>query len=196
MSMRQREKMRQVSDDVLGVSEAAQLLGAHVETVRRLARSGGVPSYKVGRDWRFSRAALLQWIASQHDQRRPSTVMVVDDEKSLRDTVALFLQADNYRVVTAPSGDKAIQAAQQELPDLVLLDLVMPGMSGVEVLKALHYMRPELPVIILTGHPDSALLTEALRYPPVTLLPKPVDRDQLLGAVRRVLEGARPKKRN
>jgi FixJ family two-component response regulator len=65
---------------------------------------------------------------------------------------------------------QAIEAAQREMHDVALLDLVMPGMSGVEVLKGLPAMDRELPVIIVTGFPDSALLTEAVRYPPVTLL--------------------------
>jgi PAS domain-containing protein len=71
--------------------------------------------------------------------------------------------------------------------------LLDPDLKIVRCNTALHAMDRDLPVIIITGHPDSVLLTQALRYPPVMMLPKPVDRAVLLGAVRRVLYGARRK---
>ena len=57
--------------DVLNANEAARFLRAHVETVRRLARRGDLPSFKVGRDWRFDRRALLRWIAAQRMAAKP-----------------------------------------------------------------------------------------------------------------------------
>jgi excisionase family DNA binding protein len=189
MSTQQRRKTKQASADVLDVHEAGWLLGAHIETVRRLARRGAVPSYKVGKDWRFSKKALSRWMETHHVRQRSPLVLVVDDEKSIRVTVASFLEKDGYRVAVAENGRQAVEAAQREVPDLVLLDLVLPDMNGVAVLKALHSLNPDLPVIIVTGHPDSNLMAEALRYPPVTLLPKPVDNKVLLRTVRRLLHG-------
>jgi excisionase family DNA binding protein len=189
MSTRQRRRTKQASADVLDVHEAGWLLGAHIETVRRLARRGGVPAYKVGKDWRFSKQALNRWIETHHVRQRSPLVLVVDDEKSIRVTVASFLEKDGYRVAVAENGKQAVEAAQRELPDLVLLDRVMPDMDGVAVLKALHSLNPDLPVIIVTGYPDSKSMAEALRYPPVTLLPKPVNKDVLLRTVRRLLHG-------
>lgn len=189
MSTQQRRKTKQASADVLDVHEAGWLLGAHIETVRRLARGGGLPAYKVGKDWRFSKPALHQWMETHHVRQRSPLLLVVDDEKSIRVTVALFLEKDGYRVAVAEHGKQAIEAAQREMPDLVLLDLMMPDLNGVAVLKALHSLNPDLPVVIITGHPDSKLMAEALRYPPITLLPKPVDNKVLLRTVRRLLHG-------
>ena len=177
---------------MLDAFEAAWLIGAHVETLRRMARRGEIPAYKVGKDWRFRREALDEWCGTHHLRSGPALALVVDDEKSIRDTVRAFLVADGYRVTTASDGHEAISCARRDMPDVVLLDLVMPRMSGVEVLKELHAMDPDVPVIIVTGYPDSALMAEALRYAPVTLLPKPVEKSTLIRTVKRVLNGTKP----
>jgi excisionase family DNA binding protein len=190
MSTQQHRKTKQANADVLDVHESGWLLGAHIETVRRLARRGGLPAYKVGKDWRFSKKAIEQWMETHHVRQRFPLVLVVDDEKSIRVTVASFLEKDGYRVAVAENGRQAVEAAQREMPNLVLLDLAMPGMDGVAVLKALHSLNPDLPVVIVTACPDSNLMVEALRYPPVTLLPKPVESNVLLAMVRRLLHGA------
>lgn len=185
-----RRKTKEASNDVLDSFEAAWLVGAHVETLRRMARRGEIPSYKVGKDWRFRRKALEHWCETHHLRSQPALALVVDDEKSIRDTVRAFLEADGYRVNTASEGREAIGRARRDMPDVVLLDLVMPRMSGVDVLKEFHAMDPDLPVIIVTGYPDSQLMTQALRHPPVILLPKPVEKAVLLSTVKRVLHGS------
>ena len=184
-----RRGARQASGDVLGAQEAAWLLGAHVETVRRLARRGGVPSYKIGKDWRFSRKALTRWMETQRARQPSPFVLVIDDERSIRETVASFLETDGCLVATAGNGKQAIEAVRRHMPDVVLLDLMMPDTYGVDVLRALRSMKADLPVIIITGYPDSHLMAEALRYPPVTLLPKPVKDEVVRHTVRMLLEG-------
>lgn len=185
-----RRKTKTVSEDVLDAFEAAWLIGTHVETLRRMARRGQVPAYKVGKDWRFRREALDEWCETHHLRSGAALALVVDDEKSVRDTVRAFLEADGYRVHTATDGREAISSARRDMPDVVLLDLVMPGMSGVDVLKELHAMDPDVPVIMVTEYPDSESMKEALRHPPVILLPKPVEKAVLLSTVKRVLHGS------
>jgi len=174
----------------LSTAEAARVLRAHVETVRRLARRGEIPVYKVGREWRFRKRDLDRWIESHGVRERPPLVLVVDDEESFRETTRIFLESECRRVLTAANGEEALELIRREPVDLVLLDLVMPGMGGVAVLRELHRMDPELPVVVVTAYPDSELMAEALRYPPVTLLPKPVERKDLIRTVRRQLRGA------
>jgi len=173
---------------VMETRQAAEFLGAHIETVRRMARRGELPAYKIGRDWRFSKETLTRWRETHRIRQRIPLVLAVDDEKSIRQTVSEFLQGAGYRVVTAENGTRALETARQEIPDLVLLDLVMPGMSGVDVLQALRSMDPDLPVVIVTGYPDSRLMAEAMRFAPVTLLSKPVDKEALLKAVFSLLD--------
>jgi excisionase family DNA binding protein len=151
-------------EQVLNAQEAAAYLGGHVETVRRLARKGDIPAYKMGKDWRFRRETLQQWAESHYRRQQDPLVLVVDDEKSFREPTRLFLEAEKYRVVTAATGEEALDLVQREAPDLILLDLLMPGMNGVQVLTELHRIAPDLPVVMITAYPDSELITEALRY--------------------------------
>jgi excisionase family DNA binding protein len=183
---------RAVSEEnsVLDTKGAAKFLGVHVKTVRRFAACGEIPSYKVGRKWCFRVEALTHWTETHHIRQQAPVVLVVDDEKSIRETVAEFLRAENYRVITAVSGEQAIESAQREMPDVVLLDLVMPGMNGIEVLKELHRMDPDLPVVMITAYPDSEMMSQAMQFPPVMLLPKPVKKAVLIRTVQRVLSGS------
>lgn len=192
MVARPHRKTIQTSTDALDVHEAAWLLGAHVETLRRLARRDAIPAYKVGKDWRFSRPALERWMETRHLRERAPLVLLVDDEKSIRLTLPPFLKKDGYQVAVAADGPQAIALARRQPPDLVLLDLMLPGMNGIEVLKALHALNADLPVILITGYPDSHLIAEALHFPPVALLPKPVDQAAVRKSVRRMLGGGRP----
>jgi len=181
-------------DAALNAHEVAELLGAHVETIRRLGRRGEIPTFKVGREWRFRRQDLERWIETHRLRERSPLILVVDDEESFRETTRIFLEGDGLRVRTAPGGAEALALARREPVDLVLLDLVMPGMGGVATLRELHRLDPDLPVVVVTAYPDSELMAEALRYPPVTLLPKPVEKADLLRTVQRVLSGSRVKR--
>lgn len=187
---RQRRASATTDSNVLDSHEAARLLGAHVESLRRMARRGDIPAYKIGKDWRFNKQALLHWAETHHSRQRPPLILVVDDEKSFRDTTRIFLEKERWRVATAANGEESLDLVRRERPDMVLLDLMMPGMSGVDVLKELHAIDPDLPVVVITAYPDSELMAQALRYPPVMLLPKPVDKLTLVRTVRRVLEGS------
>jgi excisionase family DNA binding protein len=187
---RPRRKTRTASDNVLDVFQAAWLIGAHVETLRRLARRGDVPAYKIGKDWRFSKAAVEGWRDMHHLRSKPPLALVVDDDGDIRRLIGFYLEQDGYRVALARNGRDALDSARQETPDVVLLDLRMPGMSGAEVLSELRVVNPDLPVIIVTGYPDSERVAEAMRYPPVMLLAKPVNKEELLRSVHCAIHGA------
>lgn len=177
--------------DVLDAEEAATFLGAHVETIRRMARKGEIPAYKVGKDWRFRREDLLHWAGEQHLRSKPPCVLVVDDEQIVRDSITWLLEADGYRVRQAPGGAEGLAYLENETVDLILLDLQMPQMSGPQFLKRLQESGRHIPVVIVTGYPDSDLVAEAMRYGPITLLAKPFQRDMLKQAVHNTLLGAR-----
>jgi CheY-like chemotaxis protein len=79
------------------------------------------------------------------------------------------------QIVTAATGEEAVEIARQSDLDLVLLDLVMPGMSGLETFRQLHAIKPDMPVIIVTGYPDSEQVSKVLEIGPVTMINKPLD---------------------
>jgi excisionase family DNA binding protein len=171
------------NDDVLNTREAADFLGAHVETVRRLSRKGQIPSFKVGKDWRFRKEALISWAETQHLRRKPPVVLVIDNDAAVRKLMKRFLEADGYRVYLASDGAEGLTWLNREPVDLILLDLKMPGMNGPAFLREFRKEYDSLPVIVITGYPDGNLMAEAIKYGPITLLAKPVEREQLVQAI-------------
>ena len=79
-------------------------------------------------------------------------IMVVDDEEEICDLLQDFLTREGYQVYTATNGMEAISSAEQNELDLALLDLKMPGMDGIEVLKRMKWIAPDCPVIMISGH--------------------------------------------
>ena len=175
---------------LLTAREAADFLRVHVITIRRMARRNDLPTYRVGQQWRFPEDGLIDWAKTHHIRQRSQLVLVVDDEKAIRETVQMFLESENFRVSTAENGKDALDLTRRETPNLVLLDLSMPDMSGVAVLKERHRMDPDLPVVIVTAYPDSDMMHQAMQFPPVMLLPKPVTKAALMRTVHRLLDGS------
>ena len=85
-----------------------------------------------------------------------SRVLIVEDERDIRDLVVLHLQRDGYQVLTAGSGEEALLQVKHSPPDLVLLDLMLPGMSGLEVCRRLRQEQATatLPILMLTAKAD------------------------------------------
>ena len=117
-------------------------------------------------------------------------MLVVDDEEYIRDTIGRIIEEEGFRVMTASGGREALEIMRQDPPDVVLLDLKMPDMDGPTTLKQIRKAHGLIPVIIITGYPESDLMSETLDYCPVTLLAKPLDPSLVLRAVRTVLEGS------
>jgi two-component system NtrC family response regulator len=127
---------------------------------------------------------------------RPRTILAIDDDDSLRRVVEYNLAEEGYRVITAADGRSGLEAYQRQPVDVVLTDIRMPGMEGIELLARLKAMQPELPVIMLTafGTIDSAV--EAMRLGAFDYLTKPFSRDQLRASVRKALEVAELRSEN
>lgn len=176
------------ADDILTTQEAAVILGAHIETVRRLARKGAIPAFKIGKDWRFSRDALHKWTTEQQQvrQHRP-TVLVVDDDPSITKLMHRIITPLGCHVITAGTGIEGLETVSRHPVDLVLLDLKMPQMNGAEFIARLRQQREQTPVIIVSGYPDSELMAEAMRFGPLMLIKKPVVKHELISVVRMAL---------
>lgn len=173
------------NDAVLNARQAAMFLGVHVETVRRLARRGEIPSFKVGTDWRFSKETLCRWF--EEPRTGPGTVLVVDDDPAVLRSIARMVERLGYRAQSATNGGDALELVSRSVPDLILLDMAMPGMNGAEFLDELRPAHPDLPVVIVTGYPDSSLVHRAAQHAPVMLLTKPLDKAHLDRTLRTVL---------
>jgi CheY-like chemotaxis protein len=88
---------------------------------------------------------------------------------------------------SATSGEEALAFIEARVPDLLFLDLAMPGMTGPDVLERIRPDHPDLPVVIVTGYPDSDLMHRAAQHPPLMLVAKPASPDQIEGTLRAVL---------
>jgi len=110
-------------------------------------------------------------------------ILVVDDEPQIRDLLKRFLTLRGYKVRVASDGQQALTMVEQEAPQLIVLDVYMPGINGVEVLRQLRRKKYTGGVILLTGSQDDKLLQEALDLGSVDVMGKPVDLERLALAI-------------
>jgi CheY-like chemotaxis protein/two-component sensor histidine kinase len=115
-----------------------------------------------------------------------TSVLVVDDEPSILDVLEPVLRKEGFHVITARGGADALERMHARLPDVVILDLEMPGMDGAETLGKIRRTWGAVPVILHTAFPDSAKLERALESSPFTLLSKPCAPAQMIATVRAV----------
>ena len=118
------------------------------------------------------------------------TILIADDEKSVRESLTMILEYEGYEVAFAENGPQALERASALHPDLVLLDVKMPGMDGIEVLQKLRAKEQLFPVVMISGHGTIETAVEATRLGAFDFLPKPLDRDKLLVTVRNALQQA------
>src|SRR5512143_1705313 len=101
-------------------------------------------------------------------------ILIIDDEASLRQTMARILQRAGYEVTTAATGQEGLALTSEQAFDLIYLDIRMPDVSGLELLKTIHAKLPDLPVILFTAQPDLNSAVEALRRGATDYLLKPL----------------------
>jgi UDP-3-O-[3-hydroxymyristoyl] N-acetylglucosamine deacetylase len=115
-------------------------------------------------------------------------VLIVDDEERVVQSIAGVLEDEGFRVVTARNGEEAMKVFQQELPDVTLLDIWMPGMDGIEVLKRLKWISPYCQVIMISGHATISTAMTSVKLGAFDFIEKPLSLDVLLMTIRRALD--------
>jgi len=116
------------------------------------------------------------------------TILVVDDEESMRDSCCQALRKDGHRVETAVDGDMGLRRVRELKPDLVLVDLKMPGISGLELLEKIRQIDPEIVSVVITGYATIESAVQAMKRDAYDFLPKPFSPDQLRIIVNRGLQ--------
>ena len=122
-------------------------------------------------------------------------IVVVDDDEAIRDSCRQTLERCGYRVATAADGFSAMKAIHANAPDLVILDLKMPGVDGTELLRRIKAEHPTLDVVVITGYSSVGSAVECMRLGAYDYLPKPFDTDTLRLVVRRAVEKHAPRGR-
>ncbi len=115
------------------------------------------------------------------------TILVVDDEKDIRTSLTGILEDEGYQVITATSGIEAVETVRQDLPDLVLLDIWMPGIDGLETLERLKSLFPSLTVIMISGHGTIETAVKSTKLGAYDFIEKPLSLDKVLITVSNAL---------
>jgi len=115
------------------------------------------------------------------------TILVVDDEKDIRISLTGILEDEGYQVVTAASGNEALEKLREDLPDLVLLDIWMPGMDGLETLEKIKKLLVHITVIMISGHGTIETAVRATKLGAFDFIEKPLSLDKVLIAVSNAL---------
>ncbi len=122
-------------------------------------------------------------------------ILIIDDEVALRQTLARILQQAGFEVTTAENGEQGLSFIQTTNFDLVFMDLRMPGMAGLDVLKLVHASYPNLPVVLFTAQPDLNSAVEALRSGAIDYLLKPLKPQALIDRAQSILINQQKEKR-
>src|SRR5437763_1795952 len=117
-----------------------------------------------------------------------SRILVIDDEAPIRDSLKMTLGYEGYAVIGAATGQEGLALAEREAPDLVLLDVKMPGMDGIEVLERLRNMNDALPVVVVSGHGTISTAVEATKKGAFDFIEKPFASERVLVSLRNALD--------
>jgi DNA-binding response OmpR family regulator len=119
-------------------------------------------------------------------------ILVIDDDAHMRTVLQFRLEKEDYQVFIAGDGAQGIRDAEREHPDLIVLDLVMPNLDGIEVLEQLRQsvVTWNTPVFVLTAHPDPEMRAQSHRLGAARFLQKPFSPRFLVSEISRVLDGA------
>ncbi len=170
--------MEQSTHNLMTVKETAEYLRIPLPTVYYLVQRGQLPAIQIGGRWRVKRDMLDRDVLRNEDQGQP-TVLVVDDDEALQTMFKLFLKKAGFSRLVVGTGKDALVALAKQKFDFCFLDLQLPDITGDEIYKHARKIDPDLPIVIITGYPDSQMLDNILKHGPVTVLKKPLQVAQL-----------------
>ena len=158
--------------ELITLEEVADYLRVTKKTIYRLLEKHQIPSTKVGHQYRFDKRDVDDWLR-QNSIGAAAKILIVDDDESIGSLFKDVLELEGHVVTTATESLKGLELAKEKDYNLIFLDLMMPGIDGAEFLKQLRIVKPELPVTIITGYPDSNLMMSALENGPFGVMRKP-----------------------
>jgi two-component system nitrogen regulation response regulator NtrX len=115
-------------------------------------------------------------------------ILIIDDEEGIRESLSGIFEDEGYTVLTTSSGEEGLKLLKEQSPDLILLDVWLPGIDGLRTLKEIRVLKPDLPVIMVSGHGNIELAVKATRIGAYDFLEKPLSLERVLLAARRALE--------
>jgi excisionase family DNA binding protein len=177
--------MSEISEKLLAVQEVADLLNVHPNTVRQWSDQGLIKSYRMGPrgDRRFRQEDITSFLNS-NPKDNGNTVLIVDDDVSVCDVLQDIVKSKGYSVVAVNNGEKAVEVLDKQKFSLIFLDLILPGLSGLEVLHHVKDIKSDAIVAIVSGHGESPVATETMTLGPTFFIHKPFE----ISAIRDILD--------
>src|ERR1043166_9091461 len=123
-------------------------------------------------------------------------ILVIDDDAGIRESLKMTLEYDGYEVIGAATGPEGLNLVERDAPDLVLLDVKMPGMDGFDVMSRLHSMQSDLPIVMISAHGTGMTGADAIKKGAVDFIDKPFSNDRMLVTVKNALEQSRLRDEN
>ena len=190
-----------MDETFLTTEEVLEYLQVNLRTVYRLIKAGKLPAVRVGRQWRFRKADLDGWLDSQRPSGRAGSeaapaapgvaasprILVADDEASIRELLGKTLALAEYHVDSVPDGQSALDRLRTDNYDLLIADLRMPGVDGLQLIREARRYSAALKVIIVTGYSSESAAIEAVNLGVNGYLTKPFRVAQVLSAVAKAL---------
>jgi two-component system response regulator (stage 0 sporulation protein F) len=181
-------------EKLMNIKDAAEYLRMNKMTIYKLAREGKMPAFRVASEWRFRKDLIDRWLIGQlkgkpvegqlgiEEPQAPKTILIVDDEDIIRDFFSGTLT--EYGLLTAKSGEEALEIIKANRPDLVLLDLKMPGIGGIETLRRIKKIDKAIAVIIMTGYGTPAIKKQAMSLGAHSLMAKPFELQEIRSVIK------------
>ena len=166
-------------DDLMTADEVASYLHLCKKTIYHLARQGTIPASKVGTNIRFHHSEIDQMLRPADV---PKQYLVIDDSEAVCRLVRDALVRNGHFVIMANSGAEAIEFVKDIKFDKIFLDLIMPVMDGVEILRQIRLISPDVPVVVLTGFPNMKLVAQAETLGITRILGKPFSISEVVAA--------------
>ena len=170
-------------DRLVNTNEIADYLNVKPITIRRKAAKGEMPTIKLGNRYRFDKSQIDKWLL-EGNTGNSAHILVVDDESIIGNLIRDALQTYRCQVTVALDSQEALPIISQEHFDLIFLDLLMPELDGAELFKHIRETDKDIPVVIVTGYPDSEMMVKAMEYGPFSTLKKPFVADDIQSIVR------------
>ena len=176
--------------DWLTLGQAAKFLGVAQSTIRKWSDQGRVPAfYTPGGHRRYRRRDLEQFLERSGPGGRDAgpLILVVDDDARMRELVRANLELEGYAVTEASNADEGLAAVAEHAPDLVLLDVMMPGVDGWEMLRRVQERHGSVPVVMFSGKVDEQAQAEAAERGATGFVGKPFDIQQLVDQTKQIV---------
>jgi len=179
--------------DWLTLGQAAKYLGVAQSTIRKWSDTGRVPAfYTPGGHRRYRRMDLDAFLERSGPGGKPKdgpTVLVVDDDPGVRQVVRLSLELEGYLVKEAGGAEEGLAAVENEAPDLILLDVMMPHVDGWEMLRRIQerHGAGSIPIVMFSGKVDAQTAAQATARGAQGFVGKPFDPQQLVDQAKQIV---------